>query len=133
MGALGNCVGRKRAAAGLRQQDLASRVGVSRQSLSVLEAGHTVPSAALALRLARELGCKVEEIFWTDDRQTPLAVELAADDLEGPAASRVTRAKGGAKTPLSPWQASTNARVVLASIAGRWVAHRLATTDSGAS
>ncbi len=35
--ALGNCVGRRRGAAGLRQQDLAARVGISRQSLSTLE------------------------------------------------------------------------------------------------
>jgi len=59
MGVLKNRVARQRGDAGLRQLDLASRVGVTRQSLSVLEAGRSVPSAALALRLARELGCKV--------------------------------------------------------------------------
>src|SRR5262252_1397729 len=82
MKALANCVGRRRAAAGLRQQDLAARAGVSRQSLSALEAGRSVPSATLALRLARELGCRVEDLFWIDERHAPVRVELAADDVE---------------------------------------------------
>jgi molybdate-binding protein/DNA-binding XRE family transcriptional regulator len=105
MARLGNCVGRRRGAAGLRQQDLAARVGISRQSLSTLEAGRSVPSAALALRLARALGCKVDELFWVDDAGGRVAVELAAGDPPGVA--------GGG-------------RVALASIDGRWVAHRLA-------
>src|SRR5262245_22790608 len=103
MSTLGNCIGRKRAAAGLRQQELAARVGISRQTLSVLEAGHSVPSTAIALRLARALRCPVEELFWVDQGRASVAVEMA----EGPSRPR------------------EDARVVLASIDGRWVAHRL--------
>jgi putative molybdopterin biosynthesis protein len=118
---IGNSVGRQRAAAGLRQQDLASRVGVSRQSLSVLESGRTVPSAALALRLARALGCKVEELFWIDDDQrATLAVELADVDVD---------VHGGTSASATPRTGA--ARVVLASINGRWVAHPLAADDAG--
>jgi putative molybdopterin biosynthesis protein len=134
VGTLGNSLARRRAATGLRQQDLASRVGVSRQSLSVLEAGRTVPSAALALRLARELGCKVEELFWVDDRQAPLSVELATDDLDAETAPHPRAAGGrkvGRKRPSAGAPIARDMRVVLASIGGRWVAHRLGTSDSG--
>jgi len=103
MGSVGNAVGRQRAAAGLRQQELAARVGISRQSLSVLEAGRSVPSTEIALRLARALGCRVEDLFWVDPGRASLTVEMAED------ATRPT----------------DEARVVLASIDGRWVAHRL--------
>jgi putative molybdopterin biosynthesis protein len=116
MAALRNCVGRRRGAAGLRQQDLAARVGISRQSLSMVEGGRSVPSAALALRLARALGCKVEDLFWADDVPTPVDAELAGDDRD-PAAARVRHIAAGGRRG--------GARVTLASIDGRWVAHRL--------
>ena len=53
----------RRAAAGLSLTELAARVGTSRQALSAIAAGRAVPSTALALRLAREVGCSVEELF----------------------------------------------------------------------
>ncbi len=124
MAAIGNCVGRRRAAAGLRQQELATRAGVSRQSLSALEAGHSVPSAALALRLARELGCRVEDLFWIDERHAPVRVELADDEVD----ARQQRPPSGATGGPAP----RDARVVMASIDGRWVAHRLTTSDPSA-
>src|SRR5262252_8829486 len=76
MDAMKNCVGRRRAAAGLRQQELAARIGISRQSLSVLEAGHSAPSTAIALRLAQALDCRVEDLFWVDQGRSPIAVEI---------------------------------------------------------
>ncbi len=123
MAALGNCVRRRRAATGLRQQELALRVGVSRQSLSAVEAGHSVPSAALALRLAHELGCHVEDLFWLDERHAPVRVELAADEGDP---RRGRSASGG-----SARRAPDDTRVVLSSIEGRWVAHRLTAGDPG--
>src|SRR5215831_12818439 len=116
MKTFGNCVGQKRGAAGLRQQELAARVGVSRQRLSMLESGRGVPSAALALRLAKALGCKVEDLFWVEGEQTSVVVEMAAD----PPAS----------TPHGSRHASGTSRVALASIDGRWVAHRLSSPDA---
>src|SRR5262245_35096773 len=111
--ALKNCLGRRRAAVGLRQQELAARVGISRQTLSALEAGRSVPSTAVALQLARALGCKVEELFWVDDARARIPVEVAADD--------------GA--PADP--PAAGGRVVIGSIDGRWVAHRLSAGDPG--
>ncbi|MEW6338596.1 MAG: helix-turn-helix transcriptional regulator [Acidobacteriota bacterium] len=47
----------------LNQAELAARVGVSRQTIVAIEKGNYNPSVELALRLARELGATVEELF----------------------------------------------------------------------
>lgn len=47
----------------MTQQDLADRVGVTRQTIIALEAGAYAPSLLLAFRLAREFGVTVEEVF----------------------------------------------------------------------
>ena len=41
--------------------------GIARQTIGGMEAELYVPSALVALRLARTLGCRVEEIFWLED------------------------------------------------------------------
>jgi putative transcriptional regulator len=46
------------------QQELAERVGVSRQSIISIEQGHYIPSLPLALTLARLFGCSVDTLFW---------------------------------------------------------------------
>jgi len=53
------------ARAGLRltQDELAQRVGVSRQTINALEANKYVPSTVLALKLARVFGQPVEQLF----------------------------------------------------------------------
>jgi putative transcriptional regulator len=45
------------------QADLASRLGVSRQSVIAVETGRFDPSLPLAFRLARIFGLSIEEIF----------------------------------------------------------------------
>jgi putative transcriptional regulator len=50
----------------ISQQSLAERTGVSRQSIHAIEKGKYVPSTELALKIARELKLKVEEIFYLD-------------------------------------------------------------------
>lgn len=47
----------------MTQQELADRVDCSRQTIVVLERSRYVPSLALALRIARVFGRKVEEVF----------------------------------------------------------------------
>lgn len=56
-----------RAERGLTQAALAEMVGVSRKTINTVENGVFVPSALLALRLARALGCPVEAIFSLED------------------------------------------------------------------
>jgi putative transcriptional regulator len=53
----------KRTAAGLTQEQLAEKVGVSRQTIISIEAGRYLPSLPLALRLARVFACAVEDLF----------------------------------------------------------------------
>jgi putative transcriptional regulator len=52
-----------RTAQELTQAALAERVGVSRKTINTVENGVFVPSTTLALKLARALGCTVENIF----------------------------------------------------------------------
>jgi molybdate-binding protein/DNA-binding XRE family transcriptional regulator len=84
---------------GLSQRDLAARVGVTRQAVGAIEVGTYVPNTAVALRLARALGCRVENLFlWEGDVATR-QIDLAAGP---PGAGR---------------------RVALGQVRGHWIAH----------
>lgn len=48
---------------GLTQEQLASAVGVTRQSINAIERGRYDPSLELALKLADEFDCDVEDLF----------------------------------------------------------------------
>lgn len=50
----------------MTQQDLADRVGVTRQTILSIEKGNYNPSVELALRLARVFGTTVEALFELD-------------------------------------------------------------------
>ena len=52
-----------RKSAGLTQQDLSDSAGVSRKSINAVENGIYIPSTTLALKIARTLNCKVEDLF----------------------------------------------------------------------
>ena len=52
---------------GIRQEDLAQALGVSRQTVISLEKGKYNPSLALAFRLARYFAMPIEEIFDDSD------------------------------------------------------------------
>jgi len=58
----------ERAEHDLTQADLAVKVGVSRQSINAIEKGKYVPSAVLALKIARLFKKPVEEIFTLEDQ-----------------------------------------------------------------
>jgi putative transcriptional regulator len=49
--------------AGLSQGELAAMVGASRETISSLERGASVPSTTLALAIARALDVTVEDLF----------------------------------------------------------------------
>ena len=90
-----------RQAKGLSQSELAARVGVKRQAIYDMETGRYVPNTALALRIARELGCKIETLFSLDDSEEEKTITL------------VEKA------------AAPNARVSVASVRDRLVAYPL--------
>lgn len=52
-----------RAAKGLSQGDLARMAGITRQAVYAIETTRYLPTTAVALRLARALGCRVEDLF----------------------------------------------------------------------
>ena len=58
-----NLVKELRGEAGLRQEDLARQVGVSRQTIISIENGRYNPSLELAWKLSRALGTKIEDLF----------------------------------------------------------------------
>jgi putative transcriptional regulator len=47
----------------MTQQQLASEVGVSRQTMNAIEAGQYSPSLEVAFRIARVFGKPLEEVF----------------------------------------------------------------------
>jgi putative transcriptional regulator len=53
----------QRAIFNFTQQDLADKIGVSRQTINALEAGKYVPSTVLALKLSKLFNKSVNEIF----------------------------------------------------------------------
>jgi putative transcriptional regulator len=55
-----------RAERGWSQQDLAERLGVSRQSVNAIETGRYDPSLPLAFRIADQFGLTIEQIFERD-------------------------------------------------------------------
>ncbi|HYF92371.1 MAG TPA: substrate-binding domain-containing protein [Symbiobacteriaceae bacterium] len=103
---LQNNLRRTRTRLGLSQQDLAGRAGVTRQTISGVEGGLYAPSATVALRLAKALGCRVEDLFW---------LEEALPEIEA--------------VPAAGLPAGTGLRVALARVCGRWVAHSLMGDD----
>lgn len=57
----------ERAIHSLTQEDLAKKVGVSRQTINAMEANKYVPSTVLALKIARIFGRRVEDVFELED------------------------------------------------------------------
>jgi putative transcriptional regulator len=66
-GGIENNIRRLRFAHGeITQQELAERVGVTRQTIIALEAGRYAPSLPLAVRIARVFGVGIEDVFKVD-------------------------------------------------------------------
>ncbi len=57
----------ERAILGLTQEELASRVAVSRQTINAMESNKYVPSTVLAIKIARVFGKRVEDIFQLEE------------------------------------------------------------------
>lgn len=60
---LSNRLKELRAKYNLTQEELAKRVGVTRQTIISIEKGEYVPSLLLGMKLARELKISTEELF----------------------------------------------------------------------
>ena len=51
----------------LSQIELAIRVGVTRQTIGMIESGDYNPSLKLCIAICRELGKTLDDIFWEDE------------------------------------------------------------------
>ena len=64
-----NRVKELRKQAGLRQEDLAKELGVSRQTIIAIENDKYNPTLELAMKLARRLDLHVDEIFFLEEEE----------------------------------------------------------------
>lgn len=87
---------------GLSQAELAEAAALSRQSVSAIETGRATPAVDVALRIARALECRVEDLF-SPQPQSTLEFEPASTTL--------------------------GTRVALARVGGRWVGHPLSRSE----
>lgn len=58
-----------RKARGIRQEEFAKAMGVSRQTISSLETGRYNPSIFLAYKIARYFGMNIEEVFLFEEEE----------------------------------------------------------------
>jgi len=69
---LKNCLRELRLSRKWTQQDLADRVGVSRQTIIAIEKGQYNPTAILAIKLAAAVERPFAEVFWLVDAEQSL-------------------------------------------------------------
>lgn len=93
MARLHNLVRWHRTKALMSQADLADRIGVTRQAISLIEAEQTVPSTTVALRLAAVFRVSVETLFCED--KTGLLVARADSADQPSAGERILLARVG--------------------------------------
>ena len=92
-----------RAQLGISQAELAHRACVTRQAVSAIESGKAVPTMAVALRLARVLGRRVDDLFRLVDELPIVSAELLdAPDLPDEEAVRVQVANVGGRLVARP-------------------------------
>ncbi|MGI6441509.1 MAG: helix-turn-helix transcriptional regulator [Peptoniphilaceae bacterium] len=63
-----NMVERLRKERGLKQEELAKKIRVSRQTVSAIENGKYNPSLELAFTISKFFGKRIEEIFFPEGR-----------------------------------------------------------------
>lgn len=57
-----------RAALDLSQQQLAEKVGVSRQTINAIEKGDYNPTIKLCIAICRTLGKSLDDLFWDGEQ-----------------------------------------------------------------
>ncbi|AMJ39678.1 hypothetical protein SDC9_148578 [bioreactor metagenome] len=57
-----------RAALDLSQDELAQRVGVTRQTIGMIEAGKYNPTINLCIALCKALGKTLDDLFWEEEK-----------------------------------------------------------------
>ena len=57
-----------RTKAGMSQQELADRLGVSRQTINAIEKGDYNPTIKLCVGICRVLGLTLNDLFWNEEQ-----------------------------------------------------------------
>ena len=88
-----NSVRAMRKTKGMTQAELANKVGLTRQAMYSIEVNQYLPSTAISLRLARILGCKVEDLFCLPPDGEKIEAELlgAAPEFGHPLRVKVSQ------------------------------------------
>lgn len=68
-----------RQARGWSQDQLADRIGVRRQAIYDIESGRYLPNTAVALRLARQFRCRVEDLFKEEETPSDQSIQMVHD------------------------------------------------------
>ena len=48
----------------MKQEDLAKAVGVTRQTIGLIESGNYNPSLKICIQICKTLGCTLNDLFW---------------------------------------------------------------------
>lgn len=96
-----------RVARRLSQGELAESVGLTRQAIYMIEAGRYLPNATTALRLAKALRCKVEDLFLLEEEEPPrVEAELLGEGPEPGTPERMKLWKAGGRSWVLPLSAT---------------------------
>jgi putative transcriptional regulator len=74
---LRNDIAARRSARGWSQAELATRLGVSRQTVISIEKGRFDPSLPLAFRIAAAFEARIEEVFLPQDEDEPHRLRIS--------------------------------------------------------
>jgi molybdate-binding protein/DNA-binding XRE family transcriptional regulator len=89
--------------AGLTQEELAQSGKISRQAYVAIESGKSVPSTEVALRIARKLNARVEDLFCLDDgTENLIRAELIGDSSAVSEGKRMQVVQFGSKLLARP-------------------------------
>lgn len=87
---------------GISQVELAAHVGLTRQAVYAIEANQYLPSTHIALRLARALKCRVEDLFSLPGYEEIVEAELIGDSSSLNQPMRVKLSQVGARILARP-------------------------------
>ena len=79
---------------GWSQDQLAEMIGVRRQAIYDIESGRYLPNTGVALRLARQFGCRVEDLFVADQGVADQSITMVHDHWTAPSRVCVASIRG---------------------------------------
>ncbi|MDO4851179.1 MAG: helix-turn-helix transcriptional regulator [Actinomycetota bacterium] len=118
-------ISERRRAAGLTQEDVAARLGVSRQTVGKWESGRATPELEKLIALCDLLGCSLDELVGRTEAEITSAAEAASTAVNVPIAVSGTSCTDALASELpddeSPALHGTAARYAALLCAGIWL------------